>query len=553
MQLYSKAPLLVLFCSFLFLSIEVFSQNLSISGRVVEQNSQALTGKTRGVGNLNIVIDGKTAKTDKNGYFSLKINEKNRIGYVHLLSNEYQVINREVLEQLLSCSRENALTLQVEVGKTRTIEANFSQFYQQLRQLMGQSEVRWFKLLYAQQTDSLATYLGRDIKPSSIDRTFLRELFHNLDPQMEYWARRLALINLDHYTSDFRTIYQRLRSGQLSELDQAIRLLAEKKDLRKSGIKDLLVSWYLAKGAFDKANTVLSKNQDQEPLYPSSLIEYYRLGMLIRSFDAIMGTDERLLNTICSEGHRFLVLSQLTELFAEQLDFGKAQTNYQAAHLLWEKRLSKHAARYAPAYGQLLVNMGILLYQQSNTLEARKLVRQAIDLFENLSSEHPLLYEPAYMRAQSVLATFYLIYNNEYEQALRILDPALLLAQRLARQTPQLYLAEVADMYLWKARCHQQLKDYGLAINTYMLATRYYERRALRKPMELESVCNGYLLVAEAYSQQLSQTDDPAFKEKGMEVVRIGMQKAQVWQRYDPTGAEMVIENLKYFEEIFNN
>ena len=45
-----------------------YSQNLSISGRVVEQNSQTLTGKLKGLANVNLLIDGKIAQTDDNGY-----------------------------------------------------------------------------------------------------------------------------------------------------------------------------------------------------------------------------------------------------------------------------------------------------------------------------------------------------------------------------------------------------------------------------------------------------------------------------------------------------
>jgi hypothetical protein len=541
----------ILFFVFTLLGFSAFAQPLTISGRLIEQNSQTLTGQTRSLANLSLLIDGKTVKTDPNGYFSLKVNDKNRVGYLQLDSKEYQIINQEALEQALSCTQDNTIELQVEVGKTRTLSANFSRFYQQLRLQMGQTEVQWFQLFYAGQTDSLATLLGNAVNPAVIDRAFLRELFHNLEPQMEYWANRLAMINLDHHAPDFRSAYQQLRAGQTTGLDEVIRQLAEKKDLRISGIKDLLMSWYLANGKFGEAADILNKHKEQETVLPSALIEQYRLGMLTRSFDAIMGTDEQLLNTVCREGPRFLALSRLTELFAEQMDFRKARTNYEAAQLLWEEELDKHSDRYAPAYARMLINMGILHYQQSNAMEARTLVRQAIDLFERLSQEQPALYEPDFMRAQTVLSTFYLIYNNDYEQALRILDPTLLLAQRLSRQTPQLYLSEVADLYLWKARCHQQLKDYDLAISTYLLATNYYESQAMQNPMELESVCNGYLLVAEAYSQQLNQTNDPTYRVKGLEVVQKGMQKANVWKRYDVTGADMMMENLKYFEDIF--
>jgi hypothetical protein len=542
---------IILLLLFLLLGISTFTQTLSISGRLTEQNSQSLTGQTRGLAGISLLIDGKTVKTDPNGYFSLKLNDKNRVGYLHLDSKEYQIINQEALEQALSCTQDNTLELQVEVGRTRTLAANFSRFYQQLRLQMGQTEIQWFKLFYAGQTDSLATLLSKEVNPADIDRAFLRELFHNLEPQMEYWANRLAMINLDRHASDFRSVYQKLRAGQMKGLDERIRQLAEKKDLRIGGIKDLLMSWHLANGRFLKAAEVLNQYKEQESVLPGALIEQYRLGILTRSFDAIMGTDEQLLNTVCREGPRFLALSQLTELFAEQLDFKKARTNYEAAQLLWEEGLEKHNGRYTPSYARMLINMGILHYQQSNAVEARKLVRRAIDLFEKLSQEQPALYEPDFMRAQTVLATFYLIYNNDYEQALRILDPTLLLAQRLSRQTPQLYLSEVADMYLWKARCHQQLKDYDLAISTYQLATSYYESQAQQNPMELESVCNGYLLVAEVYSQQLNQTNDPTFKAKGFEFVQKGLQKANAWKRFDAVGADMVIENLKYFEEIF--
>ncbi len=543
----------VLFFVYTLLGFSAFAQPLSISGRLIEQNSLSLTGKTRGLAGLSILIDGKTGKSDPNGYFSLKVNDKNRVGYLQLDSKEYQIINLEELEQALSCTQDPSIELQVEVGKTRTLSANFSRFYQQLRLQLGQTEIEWFKLLDTGQSDSLATLLGNEVSVSVIDRAFLRELFHNLEPLMEYWARRLATVNLDRQAPDFRAAYQKLRAGQLNGLDQVIQELADKKDLRNSRIKDLLISWQLAQGQFGQAAEVLRKHQEQETVLPSALIEQYRLGMITRSFDAIMGTDDQLLNTVCREGPRFLALSRLTELFAEQLDFSKARTNYEAAQLLWNSDLQKHADRYAPAYARMLINMGILHYQQSNALEARKLVRQAIDIFEKLSLEQPTLYEPDYMRAQTVLATFYLIYNNDYEQALRILEPTLLLAQRLSRQTPQLYLSEVADMYLWKARCHQQLKDYDLAISTYLLATSYYEQQAIKNPMELESVCNGYLLVAEAYSQQLNRNNDPTYKIKGLEVVQKGIQKANVWKRYDAIGAEMVLENLKYFEDIFTN
>lgn len=542
----------ILFFVYILLGFSAFAQPLSISGRLIEQNSLSLTGKTRGLAGLSLLIDGKSVKTDPNGYFSLKINGKNRIGYIHLDSKEYQISKQEAVEQLLSCTQEKTIELQVEAGKTRTLSANFSQFYQQLRLQMGQTEIQWFKLFYAQQTDSLATLLGNSIPPAAIDRAFLRELFHNLEPMMEYWARRLARINLDHHAPDFKTTYQRLRAGQLKGLDQAIESLAARKDLRVTGIKDLLVSWYLARGKFQKAAEVLTMNREQEQPLPSTLMEFYQLGMLSRSFDAIMGSDEQLLNNACQEGNRFLAYSHLSILFSEQLDFAKAVTNYEAADLLWEQNLNKHHARYAPAYANMLINIGVLFYQQSNTLKAKELVNKAVEIYEGLSLESPALYEGDLMRAQSVLATFYLVYNNDYEQALRLLEPTLLLAQRLSRQNPQLYLSEVADLYLWKARCHQQLKDYDLAVNTYLLATNYYESQARQNPMELESVCNGYLLVAEAYSQQLNQSNAPVYKVKGLEVVQKGLQKARAWQRYDATGADMVLENLRYFEDIFS-
>lgn len=553
MPTYSLRHYFALPLFFLLSSLAADAQPLSVSGQVVEQNSQTFKGKRSFLGKVDLQISGKSAKTDGSGAFSLKINPQNAPAYVHAELPYFQVINQDEIENELSCTESATVVLPIEMGRVQSITANFSRFFQQLNALYGQTQVRWFRLFYDQQVDSLARLMGDGVVSSDLSRGFLRELFQDLEPQMEYWAHRLALVNLDHRSSSYIDCYQKLRSGQIQALGPAMDRLARTKDIRITAVKDLLMSWYIATGQLNTALEILVKNMDQAPVPGRTYREYYRLGMLLKAYDDIIGVDDSLLAAACDPGSRFLSLVDLTGLYAERLDFGKATYSFEQAEELWQDKLKKHAGRYEPEFARLLVIMGVLLYQQSDMEKAKTLVDQAIGIYERLSLERPLQYEIELMRSKAVLATFYVVYSNQYRKALEVLEPTLLLGQRLSRQTPQLYLPEVADMYFWEGSCHQQLQQYEQAIRVYELATRYYEQLALKNPLKLETVCSGYFLIAEAYNQQYNRSKDAALKEKGMEAVQAGLQKVKVWKRYDPVGAEMMEENLRYYEDVFKN
>ncbi len=541
----TSALILFLLCFPLFLP----AQPLSINGKVVEQNSLTLKGKTALLNEVSLQFYGEKRQTDGNGEFELRLDRGKAPAYVLAEQPYFRLINQEAIERQLACSSESTMSLTVEMGRSQTLNANFSRFHQQLNQLFAQTQRKWFDLFYQEQIDSLTTLTGQ----KKISWGQLRELIQELESHMEYWAQQLALVNLDHDAADYRRYYQQLRNGELASLGAAMKQLAQTKDLRNSAVKDLLVSWYTATGQLPRAMAILKKNMDSETPEARIWKEYYRLGMLTESFDQVMGMDERLYEAACDDGQQFLAFVDLTELYAAQLDWGKAAGTFEKAQNLWGTSLKEHAGRYEPDYARLLVSMAVLRYQQSEMQQAKTLIEEAIAIYEQLSQDQPLRYEPDLMRSQAVLATFYIAYSDQYAQALRTLKPTLLLAQRLSREHPQVYLIELADMYIWEGSCYQQLKQYEQAIRSFELATRYYDQLAQKNPLKLEQVCTGYFLIAECYNQLLNRTNDPAFKEKGLEATQSGLQKAGVWLRYDTIGAEMMQKNLRYYEDVFRN
>ena len=529
----------------------LFGQALEVKGKVVEQNSLTLKGKTNALKGVTLQINGNTITTDHRGNFQTTIQKKENIAFIQSLETTYRIINQSSIEHQLACESSNQIFIQVELGKDQSINANFARFYQQLKQISAQSQVRWFRLFYEDKVDSISTLLNVEVNQRDIDRGFLRELFQDLESHMEYWARRLSMANLDSQSSAYKNCFNWLRNGQIDLLWQAMDKLAMNENLQNQAAKDLLVSWYTATGQFHKVLLIYRQNKERDLLDAKALVEYYRLALLVGAYGDVLEIETQLLSLNCNKGEEFLTLSHLLQLYTEQLDWGKAAKRFEQAQALWKSQIYIYTIRYEASYAEILVNMGILLYQQSDMQKAKTLVEQAIGIYEKLSQIDPSRYEGDLMRSKAVLATFYVVYQNQYAKALDILEPTLILGQRLSRLNPQLYLSEVADMYLWEGSCYKQMKQYTQAIRVYELAGRYYEQLALKNPLKLESVCGSYFLIAESYNQLLNQTGDAAFKSKGMEFIQKGLQKAIIWNRFDPIGAEMMRKNLKYYQEVF--
>ncbi len=530
----------------------IFSQPLQISGKITEQNSLALRGKKVSLKGVKIILNGNTIVSDQNGNFLISIPKKEAVISLHSGEANYQIINQTSLEQQLACTNSNQVFLELEFGREQTIVANSARFYQQLNQVFAQTQIRWFKLFYENKIDSLKVFLGENISTSDINRGFIREFFQDLEGHIEYWAESLSLINLDHQSTDFKNCYQWLRTGQLDQVRKTMDNLAMTGDLQNKALKDLLISWYTASGQLHKAVMILNQHLATVTKPDiATLSEYYRLNILIKAFDKAIGIEEQLLSIACDKGSKFIALVHLVELYAEQLDWGKGSKRFEQAQRLWDTEINQHSERFGDSYAELLVNMGVMLYQQSDMQQAKSLVNKAIGIYEKKSLLNPARFEGALMRAKAVLATFYVVYQNQYGQALNILESTLILGQRLSRLNPQLYLSEVADMYLWEGSCHKQMKQYTQAIRVYELASRYYEQLALKNPLKLEAVCGTYFLIAESYNQLLNQTNDSAFRTKGINSIQKGLEKVIIWSRYDPTGAEMMRKNLSYYQEVF--
>ncbi|MEL7121210.1 MAG: hypothetical protein AAFO07_17305 [Bacteroidota bacterium] len=518
--------------SYLFFFILIWNTSLqaqqSIVGKVVVQNSQTYTGKTEVLTNFPIEISGIQTITDLNGLFQIDLSGKESFQFLTSSSSDYILLNQMQLESILLNVRDS-LTLTIVMGRTQTVSANKSRFFQQLKKTFTKTQTRLQAFLKKEQMDSISSFFLENVFNTQINKQLLENYLLDTEQQLEYWSNKLSTVHLDQENEIFKEAYSLLRRGNFIGLEKVLSQNPPDEEDSEAWF-NLRLSWYIANGQLQKMIDLYDLILEIDYNNFNRLLEYQRFLKLVKDSSKSKLVEQRLLGMAKKPIEKMEVYHTLGGIYLQEKDYSRAIQLYEQTLSLLPKANSNY--RFKPIQALVLQELALVYHIQSSNQKDYQYLSDAITIYEDLTTYQRSVYEVALMRAEHLLATFYTD-DREYRIALRTINSSYLVAQQLAQQYPQLYLEELAQMSMLKGFLAAKLDQYATAETSFSLAITYYERMAKQNPSLLYASIEGYIQLSDLYTKQFEQTENIDFQQKGIEAIdkaKENLQRLSIFQ-----------------------
>lgn len=509
--LSSRAKLCLLF-TFILVIPPLKAQDLT--GKVVEQNSKYVYGKVKAIEGAVVKMTDNMTKTNPNGFFQLSFRDV-PLAFVNVEKSGYVWINEQEVERQLACKIEQQ-PLIFELADAKILFNNYARFHQELKKIYQKASLGLWNQIRNESDEE-------DIKPQSHSKygkeksasAALETLLEETEPMLEYWAKKLAKVNLDKESPSMINDYQQLKNGTLGK----IFFSTSKKQIPTQAEIDLQLALLVASLRLKEATELTEQIWKRSNKDLERALELRTLYRLQKDYNKLQQFDIEVLKIPCSEAQRFQLLGELGRSYMLELNYELAKKYLNPALVLGKKLMQLNELRFAKDYANVLLDIATLEKSNEEKSTSEQLYLEAINWFEDLSFELPLQYEPELLKAQLLMASFYFLEANRNVKAFQTLNEAIAICQRLSRRYPQLFLDELALAYTLQGAFYFRSEQIDLSTSAYLLAIRYYDLLAKTDFTFLDKSIETRFLVGQINYQQLINTNDINYKTKVEQVI----------------------------------
>ncbi len=471
---------LILTATLFFLFKLIYAQqDISLPGEVVRQNSRVKTGKVELLSNVSIKATQATpTRSDINGKFTLVFSDKPAYNVTRVFAEKanMEIVNKTDLERTVVIGRlskfkivmcppdellenqmlyygiaRDAIVLRFKnrintIEKTNTgldklialVNEDFKLEVKTKDQAIFALEKEWSKALESAQE------IAQKFAAINLDDADVLYLQAEAAYRKGDFDQVLSLLNYDLITKNISNIQSNLIAADSLSSKGRSRIAKGQESLRQT-IENTLFAARVANfnGAYKKAEAYFDLAVKADESNNKTIYEVAHFMQTQNQFQKAKAYYQKILSQAKDLTIKAAVLNNLGLLLSDQNELIEAKKDYEEALLIRRKLAEKNPEIYLSDVAMILNNLANLLSDQNELTGAKKDYEEALLIYRELADKNPDVHVPDVAMILNNLGVL-LMNQDELIDAKKVYEEALLVYRKLADKNPDTYLPYMA-------------------------------------------------------------------------------------------------------------